>query len=290
MRVNVPYNSIAPGYLRTLKIPLLRGREFTQQDRQGTPNVVIVNETLARQMWPHQDALGQTLLMGEVRSWAQQTGKTEVATVVGVAADAQYKPATDGAHIFMYLPYWQVQNNGDSRFVVRTASDPGASLREITSVIRKIDRDVPVGEDSTMVQALLTDFGPLRLARVILVFAGIVALLLSAVGLYSILAFLVTQRTREIGVRLALGATREQVLRLFLREGMSVATVGSIVGLAAALLSLRILRGLLYGTSPTDPAALVAVLLILAGTCMLASYFPARRATKVDPMVALRYE
>jgi predicted permease len=290
LRINVHYNSIAPGYLKTLKIPLLRGREFTEQDRKDTPNVVIVNQTLARELWPNQEALGQTLLMGGVRSWEQHTGNTEEATVVGVAADAQYNPARDAVHTFMYLPYWQIQNNGDSRFMVRTAGDPALALREIKSVIRKIDPDVPVGEDSTMVQALLSDFGPLRLARVVLMFAGLAALALSALGLYSILAFLVTQRTREIGIRLALGATREQVLRLFLREGMSLAVAGSIAGLAAALLSLRMLRALLYGTTPADPAVLLAVLLLLGATCALASYLPARRATKVDPIVALRYE
>jgi predicted permease len=289
-RIDVHYNSIAPGYLKTLKIPLLRGREFIGQDREGTPSVVIVNETLARELWPNQEALGQTLLMGRVRSWQEQTGQTEQATVVGVAADAQYNPATDGAHTFMYLPYWQVQNNGDCRFVVRTASDPAAALRAIKSVLHKIDPDVPVGEDSSMVQALLSDFGALRLARVVLVFAGLAALLLSAIGLYSILAFLVAQRTREIGIRLALGATREQVLGLFLREGMTLVVAGSSAGLAAALLSLRMLRALLYGTNPADPATLLAVLLILSAICVLASYFPARRATKVDPMVALRYE
>lgn len=289
-RIDVHYNSIAPGYLKTLKIPLLRGREFTEQDRKGTPNVVIVNETLARELWPYEEPLGQTVLMGGVRSWDQQTGKAEQATVVGVAADAQYNPATDGAHTFMYLPYWQIQNNGDWRFVVRTASDPAAALREIKSVLHKIDPDVPVGEDSSMVQALLSDFGPLRLARVVLLFAGLAALLLSAIGLYSVLAFLVAQRTREIGIRLALGATREQVLGLFLREGLTLAVAGSCAGLVAALLSLRMLRALLYGTTPADPATLLAVLLILSGTCVLASYFPAHRATKVDPMVALRYE
>jgi putative ABC transport system permease protein len=289
-RINVHYNSIAPGYLKTLNIPLLRGREFTDQDRQGSPKVVIINEALARQLWPGQEVLGRTLIMGGRRSFDEETGKAEEYTVVGVAADAQYNPATDGAHTFMYLPYWQVQNNGDSRFIVRTSGDPAAALREIESVIHKIDPDVPVGEDSGMVQALLSDFGPLRLARVVLVFAGLAALALSAIGLYSILAFLVTQRTREIGIRLALGATREQVLRLFLREGMSLAIAGSIAGLAAALLSLRMLRTLLYGTTPADPATLLGVLLVLSATCVLASYFPARRATKVDPMVALRYE
>jgi len=289
-KIHVHYNSIAPGYLKTLKITLLQGREFTDLDRKGSPNVVIVNQTLARRLWPDRDAVGQTLMMGGVGSWDESTGASENYTVVGVAGDAQYNPATDGAHTYMYLPYWQIQNNGDSRFVVRTASDPGAMLREIKGAIRKIDPDVPVGEDSTMLQALLSDFGPLRLARAVLVFAGIAALMLSAVGLYSILAFLVVQRTREIGIRLALGATRHQVLSLFLQQGMKLAIAGTLAGLMAALLSLRVLSRLLYGIAPGDPVVLAAVLFGLGAVCMLASYVPARRATRVDPMVALRYE
>lgn len=289
-RIFVHYNSIAPGYLKTLKIRLLQGREFTDNDRAGAPNVVVVNETLARQLWPDRSPIGQTLVMGAVRSWDQSTGRSENYTVVGVAQDAQYNPATDEAHTFMYMPYWQVQNNGDSRFFVRTLSDPGPMLRQIKKVIRGIDPNVPVGEDSTMVEALLKDFGALRLARVILVFTGMSALVLTAVGLYSILAFLVAQRRREIGIRLALGATRRQILNLFLREGMRLAIAGMLTGFLAAILSLRMLSRLLYGIAPGDPLVLCAVLLGLGVICGLASYVPARRAMKLDPMVALRYE
>ncbi|HET9183054.1 MAG TPA: ABC transporter permease [Candidatus Angelobacter sp.] len=289
-RIFVHYNSIAPGYLRTLKIPLLQGREFADADCAGAPNVVIVNQTLASQLWPNRNPIGQTLLMGGVRSWAQSTATSEIYTVVGVAADAQYNPATDAAHTFMYLPYWQVQNNGDGRFVVRTGADPGSMLPQIKRVIRNIDANVPVGEDSTLVQALLNDFGAVRLLRAVLAFAGIAALLLASVGLYSILAFLVAQRRREIGIRLALGATRRQILNLFLRQGMRLAVPGTLAGLIAALLSLRILSRLLYGIAPADPLVLGAVLLGLGAVCALASYVPARRATKLDPMVALRYE
>ena len=289
-RIFVHYNSIAPGYLQTLKIRLLQGREFTDRDRAGAPNVVVVNQTLARQLWPERDPIGQTLVMGGVRSWDQSTDTSENYTVVGVAEDAQYNPATDGAHTFMYLPYWQVQNNGDSRFIVRTLSDPRPMLRQINKLIRDIDPSVPVGEDSTMVEALLKDFGALRLARVILVFTGTSALALTAVGLYSILAFLVAQRRREIGIRLALGATHRQILNLFLREGMRLALAGTLTGFITALLSLRMLSRLLYGIAPADPLVLCAVLLGVGIVCTLASYVPARRATKLDPIVALRYE
>ncbi|HZP22328.1 MAG TPA: ABC transporter permease [Terriglobales bacterium] len=279
MQLRVHYNSVAPNYLRTLGIPLLRGREFTSSDRKGSPNVVVVNESLAARLWPTGDAVGQTLLIGGTPC-----------AVVGVARDAQYNPATDGAHLFFYRPYWQTQNNGDWRFVVRTASNAGAMLAEIKQTLRNIDSNVPIGEDSSMRQVLLNDFGPLRLTRVILVFAGFAAVLLSAVGLYGVLAFLVATRTREIGIRLALGAQREQILRSFLVQGLKLALIGDVAGAVIAVFALRILSALLYGVTATDPLTLAAVwvLLLLIGT--LASYVPAWRATKVDPISSLRYE
>jgi putative ABC transport system permease protein len=275
----VHYNSIAPNYLHTLGIGLLRGREFTDTDRKGTPNVVIVNETLAHEMWPKTDAVGQVMVIGGTEC-----------TVVGVAQDAQYSSSADGAHPFFYRPYWQIQNNGDSRFIVRTASAPGAMLHDIKRVIRDIDANVPVGEDATMTQALSNDFGSLRLTRAVLVFAGTAALVLSAVGLYSVLAFVVARRTREIGIRMALGATRQQVVELFLRQGMKLVVGGAMVGVVIAVAGLRILATLLYGVGAADPLTLIAVSLVLGLVCLLASYVPARRATKVDPVVALRYE
>lgn len=192
--------------------------------------------------------------------------------------------------MFFYRPYRQIQNNGDSRFLVRTASDPGAMLREIKSTIASIDPNVPIGEDSTMTTALLNDFGPLRLTRTVLVFAGLAALILSAVGLYSVLAFLVSRRTREIGIRLALGAQRRQVLTLFLQQGLALTVTGGIAGAVVALFALRMLSALLYGITPADPLTVIGVCMVLVATGALASYIPARRATKVDPMTALRYE
>ena len=277
--LHVHYNSIAPNYLRTLNIPLLRGREFTDLDRKGSPDVVVVNQSLASRIWPAQDAVGQTLVIGGTRC-----------TVVGVAQDAQFSPSTDSSHMFFYMPYWQIQNNGDSRFLVRTSSDPARMLHEIKKTISNIDSNVPIGEDATMTEALLNDFGPLRLTRVILVFAGISAVILSAVGLYSVLAFVVARRTREIGIRLALGATRRHVMGMFLQQGVRLALAGGVAGGVVAILALRLLAQSLYGISATDPLTLLGVWLLLAAVCLLASYFPARRAAKVDPMVALRCE
>jgi putative ABC transport system permease protein len=207
-----------------------------------------------------------------------------------VAQDAQFRSAILGAHPFFYRPYWQIQNNGDSRFLVRTASDPAALLHDIKAAIRIIDANVPIGEDATMTSALLNDFGPLRLTRAVLMFAGSVAVLLSVVGLYGVLAFLVATRVREIGIRLALGAPRQQVLRLFLRQGLKLALAGTIAGVLAGVFALRILARLLYGTSAADPGALAFVSILLVVVCVLASYIPARRATRIDPIAALRYE
>jgi putative ABC transport system permease protein len=278
-QLTVHFNNIAPNYLRTLNIPLLRGREFTESDRKGSPNVVIVNQSLARRMWAAKDPIGQTLAVDGTKC-----------TVVGIANDAQFTTATDDNHFFFYLPYWQVQNNGDSRFLVRTASDPGIMLRQIKRVVRDIDSNVPIGEDTTMTEALLNDFGSLRLTRVLLVFAGVAAFTLSAVGLYGLLSFLVSRRTREIGIRLALGATPHNLQQSVLRQGMKLALAGGIAGATLSVLGLRILKSLLYGITATDPVTLIGVYLLLVAVCALASYLPARRALQVDPMVALRYE
>ncbi len=278
-QMRVHYNSIAPNYLQTLNISMRQGREFTEADRSGTPNVVVVNQSLARQMWPRSDAIGQVLVIGGTPC-----------TVVGVAQDAQYSSSASSAHPFFYRPYWQIQNNGDSRFIVRTASQPGAMLHDIKSVIRGVDSNVPIGEDATMTGALINDFGSLRLTRVVLIFAGTAAVVLSAIGLYSVIAFLVARRTREIGIRVALGATRQQVLSLFLGQGMKLVLGGAIAGVVIAVVGLRILATLLYEISAADPLTLAAVSLLLALVCLLASYIPARRASAVDPMVALRDE
>jgi len=273
------YNTIAPNFLKTLQIPLLRGREFTSGDRVGAPKVVIVNQALAARMWPAQEAVGQTLVIGGANY-----------TVVGVAANAQYSPASDSPHLFFYLPYRQVADGGDARFFVRTSAEPGAMLSQIKAAIHGIDPDVPIGEDGTMRERLLGDFGPLRLTRSVLTFAGGAAVFLSAIGLYGVLAFVVARRTREIGIRMALGATRESVRKLFLSQGMKLAFAGAVAGSLAALVATRLLSSMLYGVGPVDPVVFVAVWLLLAFVCLLASCIPARRATRVDPMVALRDE
>jgi predicted permease len=278
-QIRAHYNSIAPNFLKTLQIPLLRGREFTDEDRRGSPRVVVVNESLAARMWPVQDPIGQTLVIGGMKH-----------TVVGIARDAQYNPASDGAHLFFYLPYWQVRDGGDARFLLRTGPEPGAMLSQIKAAIHAIDPDVPIGEDTTMREGLLSDFGPLRLTRAVLVFAGAAGFFLSAIGLYGVLAFVVARRTREIGIRMALGATPQGVLALFLRQGMLLALAGSLAGSLGALATTRLLAAMLYGVNPREPALLAAVGFLLAVICFFASYIPARRATRVDPMVALRYE
>jgi predicted permease len=278
-RVHAFYNRVAPNYLATLRITLLQGRDFSAFDQKNSPRVTIVNESLASRMWPGQSPVGQTIVIDGLEH-----------TVVGVAHDAQYNSALDLPSLFFYVPYWQNSDGGDARFFIRTAADPGPMLRPLKLAIREIDPDVPVGEDATMVEGLLRDFGPLRLARAVLAFAGAGALFLSSIGLYGLLAFLVAQRTREIGIRMALGASRQGLLRMFLRQGMTLALWGILSGSMAAAAGARLLAAMLYGVKPSDPLVMTVVALALVIACLLASYIPARRATKVDPMVALRYE
>ncbi len=278
-RVHAFYNRVAPNFFATLRIPLLRGRDFSAFDQKSGPRVTIVNESLANRMWPGEDPVGRTVMLDGLEH-----------AVVGEARDAQYNPASDLPQLFFYVPYWQNSNGGDARFFIRTSVDAGSMLRPLKLAIREIDPDVPVGEDATMLEGLLRDFGPLRLARVVLACAAAGALFLSSIGLYGVLAFLVAQRTREIGIRMALGATRQGVLALFLRQGMTLALAGVLAGSVAALGGARLLAVMLYGVSPRDPLILIAVAFALALACLLASYIPARQATKVDPMVALRYE
>jgi putative ABC transport system permease protein len=278
-RPRASYNDVAPNYFATLGIPFISGRDFSESDGPNSPRVIIVNQSLATRMWPGHSVVGETLV-------AEGTEYT----VIGVVRDAQYSPVVERSHLFFYVPYWQTRNGGDARFLVRTTADPDAMLRKIKLVINGVDQEVPVGEDSSMVSGISGEFGTLRITSFVMFFAAAIAVFLSAMGVYGILAFAVNQRTREIGIRMALGATTRGVLRLFLRQGLQLAAIGLVIGLLAALGGARLLTSLLYGVRPADPGMLLLVMVLLAVISILASLIPARRATRVDPMVALRYE
>jgi putative ABC transport system permease protein len=277
-------------YLRTLEIPLLRGRHFTDQDSEAAPRVAIINQTMARQFWPNEDALGKRFGRGLThRPSSSSAPPPPWITVVGVAGDVRHTALARPPEAEFIVPYAQFSQPVMS-LVIRTASDPARFAPGLRSAAVAVDRDQPVSEVGSLEQRLYNSIAPQRLAmRLLGIFAG-VAVALAAVGVYGVISFAVTRRTHEIGIRMALGATRPDVLRMVLREGLTMTLSGLGLGLVAALLLTRLLRSLLYGMTASDPLVFTAVPLLLVAVALAACYIPARRATKVDPMVALRYE
>ncbi|MGB9466686.1 MAG: ABC transporter permease [Candidatus Acidiferrum sp.] len=273
--------SISPGYLHTMRIPLLSGRGFDERDVATSPLVALVNESMARQFWPGEDPIGKRLKMGDTKgSWR---------TVVGVVGDVLHR-GLDAPHtIQIYLPNTQFTDS----FVVlavRTENDPASLAAAVRSEIAALDSQVPVSDVATMDEVVSTSVANQRFGALLFLLFGAIALLLTAVGIYGVISYGVAQRTHEIGIRLALGAGSRQVLKLIVGEAMRPALLGAALGLCAAFGLTRLLTRLLYNVKPTDPPVFAAVLLLLIGVALLASYIPARRATRVDPMVALRYE
>jgi putative ABC transport system permease protein len=278
------YVIVGPDYFRTMQIPLRRGRGFNDHDTQSAERVVIVNEKLARTSWPGQDPLGKQLRVGDDAPWL---------SVIGVAGDVLSQGADGGIHSEMYVPMGQYPwVQGPQHLVVRTSASvkPESLIRAVVEQIHRIDKDLPVTDVETMEQITLESIAQQRMVMALLVsFAGL-ALGLSTLGIYSVLSYSTAERTREIGVRMALGAERGRVLRLVVGGGVGLAGLGLAIGIAAALLLTRLMTDLLYGVPATDPLTFVGVSAVLGASSILACYVPARRATKIDPMVALRYE
>lgn len=273
----------SPGYFRTMGIPFLQGRDFTGRDVETAPAVVIVDERIARRFWPGQNPIGKRITFSDAETNAVWL------SVVGVVADVQGSwPAKDSfAHI--YAPYTQMPI--DSMFVVmRTNTDPNSYIPAVRQQLRSLDPEQPIYAVKTMEQYVSAAMAQPELRAVLLaVFAGI-ALVLAAVGTYGVMAFLVAERRHEIGIRLALGAEPRAVLRMVVGYGIILTLAGLGIGLAGATALARILSGLLYGMSATDPMTFVALAVSLGVVSLVAAYVPARRATKVDPIVALRHE
>lgn len=275
---------ITPDYFQTMSIPQLKGRSFTEQDREKTPNVIIVNEALASRYWPNQDPIGKRLGFFE-----EDPGKQEWREIVGVVGNVKSKALEIEVMPEAYFPYRQVPENF-MNLVVRTASDPVSMVPAIRSQVLSVDKDQPVSDIMTMEQRVAKSVAAKRFVMSLLGAFSILALGLAAVGIYGIMAYLVTQRTQEIGVRMALGAQKRDVLRLIVGKGMALAVIGTAIGLIASLALTRLMRSLLFEVTPTDWLTFVMVSVVLLTVALLASYIPARRATKVDPLVALRYE
>jgi len=272
---------ISPGYFGTMGIPLLKGRLFTDHDNADSPRVVVIDETLARQFFPNQDPLGRHLQLPDAARPAR-----EIVGVVGAVRDTTLDQQPQPT---IYFPYLQTGDQTMS-LVVRTDSHPAAILPAIKNAIWSVDKDQPVFNVKTMDEIISGVVSAPRLAFILLGIFAFLALALAAVGIYGVTSYSVSQRTHEIGIRMALGARESDVLRLVVGHGLTLAVVGVALGVAGALVLTRFLASMLYGIRPTDPLTYLGVSLLLTAVAIVASYIPARRATKVDPMEALRYE
>jgi predicted permease len=274
---------VTPEFFATLGIPLLKGRDFTADDHAQAPGVVIISESLARRYWPDEDPLGKRL--------REEGANNPWVTVVGVAADVKYRglPNNPNADPDVYFPLLQRPNNNLS-LAVRTEAEPTNLTTAIRQELQKLDPNLPVFAVTTMAQQVARQTTQARFSTWLLGIFGALALLLAAVGIYSVMAYAVEQRKHEVGIRLAMGARVGDVLKLVLRQGMRLALWGVAVGLSAALALTQLMKGLLFGVAAIDPLTYTGIALLLTAVALLACLIPAWRATKVDPLLALRHE
>ena len=270
---------IDPGYIRTMKIALRDGREFTEHDTADSQRVLVVNETMARQLWPDRNPIGQIAMQGR-QEWQ----------VVGVVGDVRHGALEQRASLEMYFPMKQNRDWNSMDLVVRAKLPIESLVPGVRAALRNIDPDLPNSDFQTLGQLVDQAVSPRRFVTVLLGGFSLLALILASLGIYGVISYSVNQRTNEIGIRIALGAQTPAVLKLILGQGIKLALIGLGIGLVAAFALTRVLSSLLFGVQATDPLTFTGIALLLTGVALLACYVPARRATRVDPMVALRYE
>jgi putative ABC transport system permease protein len=276
------HRPVSVGYFETIGIPLLRGRSFTSADTAESPWDTVINESMAREYWPSENPIGQRLQNGRGEKWW---------TVIGVVGDVLHDGLDGAAKAELYVPVEQSSNiESDPTIVVRTEIDAGASAAELRGVVSAIDPAIPVDRIETMQQLVSGSVAQPRFRTIILTAFSLLALVMASIGIYGVMNYLVIQRTREFGTRLSLGATQTDVLRLVLGRAATLIGVGTCLGLVGSVLLVRLITKLLFGTAPLDPLTYAAVPVLLAGVALVASYIPARRATRIDPIVALRCE
>jgi predicted permease len=271
---------ISPDYLRVMGIPLIKGRDFDERDIKGAPEVIIVNEELARRFWPDEDPIGKRIQRGGKGPWRK---------VVGVVRDDKEFSLENEPPITLFHPVEQF-TIGSRYFVARTSSDPAPMIAAVTEEIRALDPELPAYDVSTMEQRVHDTLARRRFAMFLLGVFAAFAVVLAAIGIYGVMTYWVNQRTHEIGIRMALGAGQRSILQLVIRQASVLVSAGILAGLAGAFALTRVMSSLLFGVSATDRFTFIVISLLLAVVALLASYVPARRATKVDPMVALRHE
>jgi len=276
MRLN--YETVGPQYFQTMRIPLLHGRDFDERDQESTPGVVIIDETMAQRYWPRGDALGKRLKV--TKDWLE---------IVGIAKDVKLRSLKEAPQPFLYLPLLQ-DYRSNMILVARTAVEPEKMFHAIQTEVAALDPEMPMFDAKSLEDHIGVSLFLQRMAATLLSIFGLLALSLAALGLYGVMAYVVSQRSREMGIRVAVGATQGNVLTLVLGQGLALCVIGMIGGLIIASLVTRYSVHLLYGVSPTDPVTFTLIALLLLAVTLRACYFPARRATKIDPMIALRVE
>jgi putative ABC transport system permease protein len=281
--LSAAFTPVSNDFFRTLGIRLLKGRTFTDADADSRPNVAIINETLAARLWPGEDPVGKRLKQG----WPE--GQTPWREVVGVVADVKLNGVDRDVPLQIYLPLEQ-RPTYTLALAVSTSGDPLSLAATVEQTVHTIDKDLPVSGVRSMDQLMGGAIARQRLTLVLLLGFALLALLLAAVGIYGVISYAVSQRTREFGIRVALGAQDRDVLRLVIGQGVRLTLVGVALGLLCALGLTRLMEALLFGVRPTDPLTFAVITSLLVGVALLACYLPARRAAKVDPGVALRYE
>jgi len=286
MAYDANHRQVTANYLKAMNIPLRQGRYFETRDNAQSVPVAIVNETMARQYWPGENVLGRRFKLGDPEE------DTPWMEIVGVVADVRQMGLDEPVKAEMYLPYQQIDNPWyiPRDLAIRTTGDTSNLVGSVRQIIREVDPDQPVSNVATMAELLGTEAAQRRMGMIMFAGFAALALLLASLGIYGVLAYFVTQHTNEIGVRQALGATPRNILFLVLRKGMGLTLVGVVIGMAAAFALTRLMSSMLFGVTAADPLTFATVPVLLVLVALLACYIPARRATKVDPLVALRYE
>jgi putative ABC transport system permease protein len=282
-QLELPFDAVLPNYFQTLGVQLLRGRTFTAQDAQGQPEVAMVNESFAKRYFPNEDPVGRRFTFGD------GTNNPQWITIAGVVRDTKRQGLDQPIRIESWMPHAQAPSRS-MEVVVRTAGDPLALTGAVRDAVWSLDRDLPIPRIQTLAQVLSESVAQRRLNMLLLTLFAAVALILAAVGIYGVMSYAVTQRTNEIGIRVALGAQSRDVLKLVVGQGMKLTLIGVGTGMILTLALMRLLASLLFGVSATDPLTFSVIAVLLIAVALLACYLPARRAAQVDPMIALRSE
>ncbi|HET8773699.1 MAG TPA: ABC transporter permease [Thermoanaerobaculia bacterium] len=273
---------VTPGFFQTMRIPLHRGRDIAETDRANAPAVTVVNQAFVRELFPNENPVGKKIALDRA------DGTQELIEIVGVVGDVRWRSLTDDVRSTMFMPFAQ----RSSRFLSVVIRAPGAESLGPTlrGVVRQVDRQQPIINIGTLAVTRSESLATRRFNMILLAVLAVVALVLAAVGIFSVMSYAVTQRTTEIGIRMALGAEQRDVFQLIVGHAARLVVIGAVIGVVGALLSSRAIGTLMYGVKPTDPWTFAAIVVVIAGTALLASYLPARRAAKVDPLVAIRYD